>query len=81
MVHPKVRVPAIVGTIIAIILAVLSALTAVPAVAPYVAIGITILTAISGYLTPASPEAAAAAGRAKVGVRGGKRDGTLKHRS
>lgn len=27
-----------------------------------------------------SPELAAAVGRAKVGVRGGKRDGTLKHR-
>lgn len=76
MVYSKVKVPAIVGVIIAIVLAVLSALTSVPSIAPYVAIGITVVTAISGYLTP---EGAAAAGRAKAGVRGGKRDGTVKH--
>lgn len=54
MIHPKVKVPAIVGVVIAIVLAVLSALTSVPAVAAYAAIGVTILTAISGYLTPAA---------------------------
>lgn len=81
MVHPKVKVPAIVGVVITVVLAILSALTSVPTLAPYVSIGITLITAISGYLTPAeSPELAAARGRAKVGVRGGKRDGTLKHR-
>lgn len=32
------------------------------------------------YRVPNSPELAAAIGRAKVGVRGGKRDGTLGHR-
>ena len=53
-IHPKVAVPAVVGTIIAIVLAVLGALTSIPAAAPYVAIGITILTAISGYLTPSA---------------------------
>jgi hypothetical protein len=81
VVHPKVKVPAIVGVIITVILAILSALTSVPALAPYVTIGLTIVTTISGYLTPAdSAELAAARGRANVGVRGGKRDGTLKHR-
>lgn len=54
MIHPKVKVPAIVGVIIAIVLAILSALTSVPAVAAYAAIGITIVTTISGYLTPAT---------------------------
>jgi hypothetical protein len=32
------------------------------------------------YRVPNSPELAAINGRAKVGVHGGKRDGTLKHR-
>lgn len=50
-IHPKVKVPAVVGTIVAIILGVLAALTSVPAAAPYVAIGTTIVLAISGYLT------------------------------
>jgi hypothetical protein len=31
------------------------------------------------YQVPNAPKLAAARGRAKVGVRGGKRDGTLKH--
>ncbi len=50
-IHPKVKVPAVVGTIIAIVLAVLSGLTAVPAAAPYVAIGVTVINGIAGYLT------------------------------
>lgn len=56
MVHPKVKVPAIVGIIITVILAVLSALTSVPALAPYVSIGLTIVTTISGYLTPSGTQ-------------------------
>jgi hypothetical protein len=50
-IHPKVKVPAVVGTIVAIVLAVLAALTTVPAAAPYVAIGTTVITAVTGYLT------------------------------
>lgn len=49
--HPKVKVPAVIGTIIAIVLAVLAGLTAVPAVAPYVAIGVTIINSVSAYFT------------------------------
>lgn len=51
-IHPKVKVPAVVGTVIAIALAVLTAVgTSVPAAVPYTAIAITVITAITGYLT------------------------------
>lgn len=48
----KVKVPAIVGTVVTVILAVLSGLAGIPAIAPYVAAGITILHFVAGYLTP-----------------------------
>ena len=50
-VHPKVKVPAVVGTVIAIVLAVLAGLSAVPEFAPYVAIGVTAINSVAGYLT------------------------------
>lgn len=50
-IHPKVKVPAVVGTVIAIVLAVLAGLSAVPELAPYVAIGVTVVNAVTGYLT------------------------------
>ncbi len=53
--HPKVKVPAIIGTIISVALAVALAALAgasdVPAVAAYAAAGVTALQTISGYLT------------------------------
>lgn len=49
--HPKVKVPAVVGTVITVILAVLAGLNTVPEVAAYAAAGTTILNTISGYFT------------------------------
>lgn len=49
--HPKVKVPAVVGTVITIALAVTSGLTSIPAAAPYVAAAVTTLQTISGYFT------------------------------
>lgn len=54
MIHPKVQVPAIVGTVVTVLLAVLSGLTGVPAIAPYIAAALTVLQAISGYITPSA---------------------------
>ena len=50
-VHPKVKVPAVVGTGIAAILAVLAILATVPATAAYAAAGMTIVTTLLGYFT------------------------------
>jgi hypothetical protein len=50
-IHPKVKVPAVVGTIIAAVLAVLAILTTVPATAAYAAIGMTIVSTLVGYTT------------------------------
>ncbi len=49
--HPKVKVPAIVGTVITIGLAVATALTSVPATAVYAAAGVTFLNTVAGYFT------------------------------
>ena len=49
--HPKVRVPAIIGTILTVVLAVLSAASGVPSIAPFVAAAVTLLQTVSGYLT------------------------------
>lgn len=49
--HPKVKVPAIVGTVVTVALAVLAALTGIPALIPYVTAATTLLTTVSGYLT------------------------------
>lgn len=49
--HPKVKVPAVVGTCIAIALAVLAAVGTVPAAAPYAAIAVTLLNTVAGYFT------------------------------
>lgn len=50
-IHPKVKVPAVVGTIIAAILAVLAILATVPATAAYAAVGMTIVSTALGYFT------------------------------
>lgn len=56
----------------------------VPAWGHGVQVGIGLLSSLIAlalvYRVPNSPELSAALGRAKVGVVGGKRDGTLKHR-
>lgn len=62
--HPKVKVPAVVGvalTVATIIAHVVSGQTAVPWLATYGATAVTVLMFISGYFTPAPiPEASAA---------------------
>lgn len=47
--HPKVKVPAVVGTVITVALAVLAALGSVPEGAPYAAAGTTLINSIAGY--------------------------------
>lgn len=52
-VDPKVKLPAKVGTVIAIVLAVLPIVGAdVPTLAPVIAIAVTVLTAVTGYIVP-----------------------------
>jgi hypothetical protein len=48
-INPKVKVPAVVGLLIACILAVLAILSTVPALAFYVSIGMAIVTTAGGY--------------------------------
>ena len=50
-IHPKVKVPAVVGTVLACVLAVLAILATVPAVAAYAVAGTAIVLTVSGYLT------------------------------
>lgn len=52
MIHPKVKVPAIVGTVLTITLAVLAAVgTGVPSLVPIVTALTTLIHTATGYLT------------------------------
>lgn len=49
--HPKVKVPAVVGTVVSVALGVLAVFGDVPEIAPYAAIGTTFINTVAGYFT------------------------------